>query len=301
MKDLCTIVMYHYVRNPLQTKFPGIKACTIDKLKAQIDFLTKRYRVVTLGEFIAVRSSYKDNISLCVLTFDDGIKDHIENVLPILKLHNIKGTFFIPTKPVTDNWVAPAHKIHFLLSQLGAKNFLKNTENFLSEKFPDTAYLEKIPPQVNNRWDDPITAKLKYLIATLPENVKNKLLDALFKNTFGDERDFSKKFYLSPDEIRALVKEGMEIGAHTHTHRLLSQISAKEQAEEVVLSKRALYGILKKHINVFSYPNGVTTPKFIKTLKDNKFIGAVTVEVGTNAKKMNPFLLRRFDTNDITF
>ena len=301
MKNLCTIVMYHYVRNPEETKFPNIKACTLDKFNAQIDFLAKQYRIVTLGEYLAMRAFYKGKTPLCVLTFDDGLKDHVENVLPILKSHNAKGTFFISTKPIADGWVTLVHKVHFLLSQLGAKDFLNKIGAFLSKEFPETDHLKEIPSQVNNRWDDPLTAKLKYLIATLPEDIKNVSLDALFKNSFGDENDFSKTLYLSPDEVRRLSACGMEIGAHTHTHRLLSQLSAQAQADEIILSKQLLADILDKPISVFSYPNGVSTPESIGVLKENGFTGAVTVEVGTNSNDADPFLLRRLDTNDVLY
>lgn len=42
--------------------------------------------------------NYDDNDfkKLCILTFDDGLKDHYVNVLPILNKYNITGIFLYP-------------------------------------------------------------------------------------------------------------------------------------------------------------------------------------------------------------
>lgn len=301
MEHQHTIVMYHYVRDPEKTKFPGIKACSTKKFEQQIDFLSKKYQIVTLEEYISMRESYDGKKPLCTLSFDDGVRDHLENVFPVLEKYNVRGTFFISTKPVTQGWVTLVHKVHFLLSFLGPQKFLDNVTSILRADFSEMNYDAHVPKQVNNRWDDPVTAKLKFLIASLPEEVKEHILSSLFRDSFGDEKAFSEELYLTPGEIKKLSDCGMEIGAHTHTHSLLAQLSLEEQEEEIVLSQDILTDILGQNIKVFSYPNGVSTPEAVNILKKRGFTCAVTVEVGYNSSDTDPFLLQRLDTNDVTY
>ena len=48
----------------------------------------------------------------------------------------------------------------------------------------------------------------------------------------------------------------MSIGAHTHTHRILAQLSEADQQQELGLSKEILQARLKQPILSVSYPVG---------------------------------------------
>ena len=53
----------------------------------------------------------------CWLTFDDGYKDHIKNVLPILIKNNLTASFF-PTVTYNKNKIMSTNKIQFLLQKV---------------------------------------------------------------------------------------------------------------------------------------------------------------------------------------
>jgi peptidoglycan/xylan/chitin deacetylase (PgdA/CDA1 family) len=98
-------------------------------------------------------------------------------------------------------------------------------------------------------------------------------------------------------EVRKLANEGVEFGAHTRTHPILSRIEdLARQHEEIEGSKRRLdeeLGIPTIH---FCYPNGTPADFNDATLKfvaDCGFHSAVTTERGMNFRKSHPFLLRR--------
>ncbi len=292
-----SIVMYHYVRDPGKTAFPGIKACPTDRFEQQIQYLAASHQCVTLAEYIERRKEQQEK-PFCVLTFDDGVRDHLDTVVPVLDRHGVKATFFIITKCLEGEWIAPVHKVHFLLSQLEPKIFLDALEASLQSVDAGT-YVTSVPAQVNNRWDDPVTARLKYLVASLPNDIKETVLAQIFAKQLGPEDDFSKILYLTASEVRMMHERGFEIGAHTHTHRLLTQLSEGEQGAEIVSSIKKTLACIGSPVQSFSYPNGVWSAFAESVLLREGIAAAVTVEVGRNTSGEPPLRLKRLDTNDI--
>ena len=71
------IVMYHYVRPIIGSKFPGIKGLELDGFKRQLDYLTENFTIVNTEEVVnGIRKGAKLPNNACWLTFDDGYKDH---------------------------------------------------------------------------------------------------------------------------------------------------------------------------------------------------------------------------------
>jgi len=62
---------------------------------------------------------------------------------------------------------------------------------------------------------------------------------------------------LMPDEILALAADGLvEIGAHSTTHPVLSDLTAEDQWGEIEGGKRWLEGVLGRPVDSFAYPFG---------------------------------------------
>ena len=80
-----TIVMYHYVRDLARSRYPGLKALTVDAFDGQLDYITRHYRVCSVRDVVAAtRGEHRLPPNACLLTFDDGFLDHFTTVLPRL-------------------------------------------------------------------------------------------------------------------------------------------------------------------------------------------------------------------------
>ena len=79
------VIMYHYVRDN-QKEYPYFKSLSLSRFKRQIIVLRKKYGIISNENQI----DKKNNKVL--LTFDDGLKDHLQ-VAKILKKNNIIGIF----------------------------------------------------------------------------------------------------------------------------------------------------------------------------------------------------------------
>lgn len=315
----CSIIMYHYVRNMAGTPYPAIHGLTIPKFEAQLDYIQKNFTVISLRRYMSyltgnIRIGPDAELALdavytgipsnaCILTFDDGLRDHYSNVFPILKKRGLTATFFPLTEPIVDGTVADVHKAHFLFAKIGTERFAKEYNEFLKALYPKISkhYLvsddEKLEPKY--RWDDNLTANLKYSISRMPELSKREILKVIWKCHFNDEKDFCRELYMSIPEMREMSASGMTFGGHTHTHPSLSHLTIEEQREEIRRSKGILEVVLGYRMEFFSYPYGSFNRATLQVLKEHSYTAAVTTDTGVNKGKADPFKLKRMDTNDL--
>ena len=89
---------------------------------------------------------------------------------------------------------------------------------------------------------------------------------------------------------------GVNFGAHTCTHPILSKITFSEALYEIKASKRRLEEMLQKEIRTFCYPNGAErdfNDDIKNILRDNGFSCATSMLYGMNDLLTDPFALRR--------
>ena len=113
------LVTYHYVRDFPQTDFPRIKGILTDNFNKQVELLQSKFEMASHDSIISFLSGkYFPEKNLCYLTFDDGLIDHYENVLPILMEKKISAAFYTITSCINSRLVASVHKNHFLMAEL---------------------------------------------------------------------------------------------------------------------------------------------------------------------------------------
>lgn len=303
----CTMVMYHYVRNMHETGFPAIKGLLLERFAGQLDYVEKHYKVISPGDYNEfLRGNAEIRGKACILTFDDGLKDHYSNVFPELKKRGLRAGFFPMTQPLEEKVVPAVQKAHFLLARLGTKDFASEFNKELRERFPRLVrqfFVDgKNKRQVKHRWDDALTSNLKYNIAIMPQKPKSELLNAIFARHFEDEACFCTGLYMSWEEMREMEEQGMEFGGHTHSHPTLASLGMEEQEGEIAESTRMLRKKLGGKVNCFSYPYGSFNSDTIEILKGNGYEMAITTDVGVNkGRDIGPLKIKRIDTNDLPF
>src|SRR5579862_5203599 len=113
------VIMYHYVRDLPRTDYPKIKGMLLDDFRQQVLDLSEQYEMASAEACLSyLRGEYKPKHDLCLLTFDDGLKEHYREVTPILEENNVQGVFHIITACAEENVVVPVHMNHFLMASL---------------------------------------------------------------------------------------------------------------------------------------------------------------------------------------
>ena len=101
---------------------------------------------------------------------------------------------------------------------------------------------------------------------------------------------------LTWDEVRTLSREGVQFGAHTKTHPILSRVSDPQMQDEISSSKQRIESETGTAVHHFCYPNGHYddfTQATVDHLASSGFQTAVTAEPGFNFPGARPFLLTR--------
>lgn len=124
---------------------------------------------------------------------------------------------------------------------------------------------------VTTSWDD--GHKLDLRLAVL---LKKYGVSATFYIA-PDNRQWDKKNLLTREQIKELSKN-FEIGSHTMTHPLLTQLSSTEALKEIKGSKVFLEKLIGTEVKMFSYPRGIYNQEIKDLLKNAGFLGARTIK-----------------------
>lgn len=317
MKSEVTVVMYHYVRDLKNSRYPNIRGLDIEKFEKQIKFFKENYNFIRMEDLIEYYKNPKKKElpeKAILLTFDDGYKDHYTYVLPVLLENNIQGSFYIPTKCFQNKKVLDVNKIHFILeSCIGEEEkILKEIEEYLGKNkdsritLPYNDYFKEYA--VDSRFDKKEIIFIKRMLqVVLPKDYREKLVDILFKKyvcTIGDkiisERAFWEELYLNPEQIRMMEKLGMHIGFHSHDHIWLNSLSKEEQEFQIKSSINYFKEIgVKTEKMTLSYPYGGYNEESVELIKKYEIPLAFTTKVAVaDLNKDENYALPRLDTND---
>ena len=90
-------VMYHYVR-PCAEGLPYFPYLALADFERQLDAFASTYGFVGREAFVdwAQGGPAPDGV---LLTFDDGLRDHRDFVLPVLQRRGLFGVFYVPSGP----------------------------------------------------------------------------------------------------------------------------------------------------------------------------------------------------------
>ena len=301
-----SIVMYHYVRPIKESKFPGIKGLELDGFKRQLDYFTDNFSIVSTEPVInAAKHSIPLPNEACWLTFDDGYKDHFEYVMPELMKRNLHGAFFPPRVAIEEDQVLDVNLIHHILScsdNVDQLVDILNTHCFergVSERELNDFYEKYAIP---NRFDNADIIYVKRMLQhVLPEQLRTIIAHQMFQEFVGfSAAEFSSELYMSVEEVRELVRNGMYVGSHGSMHYWLDKITLEEQKKYIKQSLEFLDSVGASTKDwVMCYPYGAYNDDTIKLLKSFDAALGITTEVRmANLTSDNPFKLPRLDTND---
>ena len=217
------------------------------------------------------------------LTFDDGLKCQKDIALPILKKYNIKAYFFVPTSNFTKNFLSVE-----IVRYLKYKIFKSSNTFYKSffDLFKKTKYISKFNKlnysklEKNIKKQSPYYNKLdiQHKILrdfVLSEEIYKKIILRILKKKNCNLEKLNKKLLMSKKDIIEIVREGHEIGLHSHSHSFkFHKLTYKNELNEFKKNKSILENLIKKKITTASFPFGYKTKNSYKILKKLKIVYA---------------------------
>lgn len=304
-------IMYHYVRNS-KKEMPYFRyLCTQNFIK-QLDYFEKEYGFVSYNEFISFiegKLPYEDIQNKILLTFDDGLKDHYENVFPELKKRGLFGIFYIPTGIYKRQKALDVHRIHYLLGKIEGERLLsftkKKLQNYMIDEHELSTFKDKIYiHQKNDHYTQEFKALFNYYIKY---QYREDLLDKLVKE-FSNDSDILNNLYMSIEELKLMQEAGMIIGSHGVNHLVLSKLSQEECYKEINNSFSFLHKLLNQSkIKTFCYPYGgletftKQTEEILNNCNCQFSFSTEPNDITKNSFNNRPQALPRYDCNQFDY
>jgi len=302
------IIVYHGIEPDDGPEFIYSKCVKSSSFKKQIIQLSNHYKIISLEDYINMvigKTHMKDNY--CVVTFDDGLRGCYDYALPILQELGAQSTFFICSEPLEEKNILTIYKINLLLKNLGSEFFLGQINHRIEEIGEYFEYEDPAKIGITNiyRYDKGAKKILKKkLNYELPIKIKNKIVSDIYcefnNNGFPDLKDI----FINQEEIKKIHNYGHSIGAHTHSHEILSRISGNHQYEEIHRSANFLSKLIGQKVTSFAYPFGTdgTYTNLSKSILSQSGINCalnVKRKQIDNNQFMDLYDINRYDVADV--
>ena len=242
------VLAYHRVDLPGGHPWlnPELVNATPAQFGQQITLLQKEYHPVSIEQVIEAGSGGKKLPGHAVLvTVDDGYQDFRETILPICRRAGVRPLLFVPTGYVGQGtfWWDKLYQVIFLSGW------------------------KEIPTPDGETLDIAGATGKEAAIERLSREIKGSdmeggihWLDELHRHyceenaaSIGDRGPD----VLDWDELRTVRRQGADVAMHTHTHPILSRVSAERIHQEIRQSRAVMQTQLDEVLPVFAYPDGV--------------------------------------------
>ena len=273
---------WHVVSDQPLDHISGIyKFRTLRQFKADLEFFLRYYTPISLHDIINHLDGSRQLPKRCFLpTFDDGFREIYDVIAPILQAHGIPAVFFLITSVIDNRELCYPQKKSLLIRTLTSRRS-SSVELEVSKRLTNAGIKGKdIISRIGNIY-----------------YVHRHILDELAPIVGCDFASYvtTVKPYVTSTQIRALIKNGFAIGAHTIDHPLYAELSIDEQVLQTKKSLKLLSELFQYECNAFAFPytDAGISPEFFQ----KAFIGGdlnVTFGIGGIQRHCFPRNLPRF-------
>jgi peptidoglycan/xylan/chitin deacetylase (PgdA/CDA1 family) len=206
----------------------------------QMQVLARGFRVLPLTEAAERLGAGTLPARAVCITFDDGYADNADVAAPILARYGLPATFFIATgfldggRMWNDTIIETVRSVRGPALDLGALGL---------------GHVPLDGPAARAAAIEGLIGRCKYL----EPDARAARVDAIAAAAGVDP---PRDLMMRSDQVRALHDAGMEIGAHTVWHPILSSIPEEAAEREIVASRDRLSSIIGAPVHSFAYPNG---------------------------------------------
>jgi glycosyltransferase involved in cell wall biosynthesis len=282
------VLAYHSVSEPDPAndryRCPSI-ALPPAAFERHMRFLADHYDVVPMARIVACLEAGEPFPPRAVaITFDDGYRDNYTIAYPILRRLGLPATLYVTADAVGDGWRFWVARLRWLLLVCRATALT----------LPRLGHIDLGSPASRRRAIDRLTVTLKALSCCERDADLERLEAATGIHEPPRE---ATTWMASWEELSEMAAGGIEIGAHSRTHPILTCQDTTVATEEIAGARRLLEKSLGRPVEHFAYPNGGGRPnhdaRITALARAAGFRSAATSERGAVHLGDDPLRLRR--------
>ncbi|MCG8411279.1 MAG: polysaccharide deacetylase family protein [Bacteroidales bacterium] len=188
-----------------------------------LEFFCSKYVPVSLSDFYKYAHENFRNLKKPVfhLSFDDGLYECYDVIMPILQQKGIPATFFVNSDFIDNKNLSFRFKASLLIETYLNENISFDRDKILQIKYDNQAYLDKLANDINLDFN-------QYLKQEKP--------------------------YLSFEQLKKISQNGFSIGAHSTNHPEFRFIDYNEQFRQIKMSVDYVSNNFTETIKAFSFP-----------------------------------------------
>lgn len=251
------ILMYH-----------GVTTGGASALASQLRYLARNFKIVSIAAMVDRLAQHGvAPANEIVLTFDDGLRNNLSVVYPLLRELQVPATLFVCPDLISSGRWLWNHEARCRLQSLEPEALSAVRSKLLAANVSVDGIVEwiKTLKPAQRRWAQ--------------EMIRQATSD--FRATPAQSEAYDMMTW---EELTSLDPALITVGSHTLSHPILTTLPAEELDRELRESRRVLEQKLNREIPFFCYPNGSYDERVYQAVKNN-YSAAVTTETGVLGHK----------------
>ena len=304
--QLC-VVTYHGIRpagyRSIDAELDG--ALVHDSaFRDQLRLLKSHYNIVSPDDF-RCWLQHESNLPprAILLTCDDGLKNNLTDMVPILRSEGVPCLFFVTGASAGDEPTMLWYEELYLILREARADSLEIAELGLMVLSPEKRARRPVWSMLVKR----LSRYARQRRSILMEDIREQCgLPADWRTKYWDDPGRRQRFWLlNSQELRELISDNsIFVGAHTLSHPALPEMAEEVAWKEISAGRTCLESLLNIPIWAFAYPFGdpaSVTQREIEMAKDTGFTCAFLNHGGGFGVDLPPLAMPRVHvTADMT-
>lgn len=232
------VLLFHRVNDNRDIFYPAVPTAVFEEI---CDFLSKRFAMIGFSEIDSY--SHREKKPAVIMSFDDGSYDIMQHAHPVLKRRGLPYNINIVTESLETGFPPYAVSVYDALNTTRHGAYI-NEENFSK---PVRIAIDRAKPAKTE-------SVFRWLLAGLDEDARRLLAHDIINRLTDGAPPASR--VLSKEDIVYLKREGVEIGSHTHSHAILTDLDSAGIDNELRRSKKILEELCGSTIDIIAFPQG---------------------------------------------
>src|SRR2546428_8083987 len=263
-----------------------VRGLSIERFEEYIRYLTRHYRVVSLGTLTEELRQRTVRPYTVAVTLDDGHHEAFTRAAPVLRRYGVPASFFVVSDFIDGRLWLWTDRFRFVFKQA--------PQGQAAFKYRGSIHVVEMSKERNRLLAE---EQWREYAKKLPVPEREELLEVV-ADAWGvtipvtPPREYRP---MSWGELWSLAAEEFDVGAHSRTHPILSRVSPEQLQAEIEGCKEQIERHVGCPVRYFAYPNGRNedyTAEAVEAVSRAGYLAAFTTVPGGNTPSTSPYELR---------